>query len=148
MNCEDVKELLVDSLLGELDTLEEITVNEHLLTCQECQRELEETESFLKSLECARRSTPDKRVFEKITQEMKYRSQYNPFTFLKKPVKLYHAIVSLLIGVLIMSVITFIVTTQRSRPVERKEEYKTRETSPPSDSIIFYTAPSHRLGGS
>jgi predicted anti-sigma-YlaC factor YlaD len=148
MKCEEVRKLIFDLLLGELEVLKEIMVNEHLLTCEGCRKEVEEAESFLESLRYTSQSIPDKRIFEKIEREMKLHLRNNPLTFLKKPVKLYHAILALLIGILAMSVVTFLITNQRTHTVERKEEYKTHDTSPPADSIIFYTAPSHRLGGS
>ena len=38
MNCKEIKEYIFDYLLGELDTLLEIRINEHLLRCDLTQR--------------------------------------------------------------------------------------------------------------
>ena len=131
MNCKEIKEYIFDYLLGELDSVSEMRVNEHLLRCERCQKEVTKKET----------------LFEMIKKRIGIERRYNVFTFLNRPVKLYYAVATLFLGVFLMSVTNLVIEKRKVEPEKTKSKYKTKYESPSSDSIVFYTAPSHRLGG-
>lgn len=147
MNCKELKERIVDYLLGELDSVLEIRVNEHLLVCEKCKKEVEKMETLFESMKVKKEFTPDKNVYQLIRKRIRMEKQTNVLTFLNRPVKLYYAVATLFLGVVLMSVTDIVVEKRKPQPKEIKSKYKAIYESPSSDSIVFYTAPSHRLGG-
>ncbi|TES90525.1 MAG: zf-HC2 domain-containing protein [Candidatus Cloacimonadota bacterium] len=147
MNCKEIKEYIFDYLLGELDSVSEMRVNEHLLRCERCQKEVTKIETLFERMNDKKEIAPDKKVYQLIQKRIGIERRYNVFTFLNRPVKLYYAVATLFLGVFLMSVTNLVIEKRKVKPEETKLKYKTMYESPSSDSIVFYTAPSHRLGG-
>ncbi|MCK4233498.1 zf-HC2 domain-containing protein [candidate division WOR-3 bacterium] len=147
MDCKELKKHIIDYLLGELDTVLEMRINEHLLVCKKCQEEINNMEILFASMEDKKEFSPSNNVYQLIKKRINIEQRFNPFSFLKRPVKLYYAVATLFLGILLMSVTNIFLDKEKSQHEEIKSKYKTRYESPSSDSIVFYTAPSHRLGG-
>ncbi len=147
MNCKEIKENIIDYLLGELDSLLEIRINEHLLSCERCQKEVTKIETLFERMKDKKEVAPDTKVYQLIKKRIGIERRYNVFTFLNRPVKLYYAVATLFLGILLMSITNLIVDKRNVQPEKIERKYKAIYESPSSDSVVFYTAPSHRLGG-
>ena len=147
MNCKELKKYTIDYLLGELDPILEMRVNEHLLGCKKCQQEIVETEKLLEAVKDEKEYLPGKRIYQKIKKSIRMGKRFNPFSFLNRPVKLYYAVATFLIGIFLMSLTNIFIENNEVQPKGIKTKYKAINESPPTDSIAFYAAPSHRLGG-
>ncbi len=145
MDCKEIRTNLFDYLLGELDPLIEMRVNEHLLECKECRRQIEETERLFETLKDSREFIPDNSILKSIQENALVNRKFNPFAFLNKPVKLYFAVAALLFGILLIFLPSLFTDNEQVEPLKTKTKPKYESTT--ADSIAFYAAPSHRLRG-
>lgn len=147
MDCKELKEHIFDYLLGELDSVTEMRVNEHLSECKVCQQEVKNIETLLETMKEKKEFTPNKNVYKLIKKRIRIKTGFSPFAFLNKPVKLYYAVATLFLGIFLMSITNLVIDRGKVRPEKIKSRFEAINESQSSDSVVFYTAPSHRLGG-
>jgi predicted anti-sigma-YlaC factor YlaD len=149
MDCSQLNKYLIDYLLEELEPVLEMKVNEHLNECSKCQKKMENMESFFTNIKEDKNIKADKKVLQNIKERIGIERKPLLLRFLNRPVKLYYAIATLVFGLLIMSVTDVINEKIKPQQKEVKKEYKIlyKPSGTDSDSIVFYSAPSHRLGG-
>ncbi len=146
MDCKSVKEKLVDYLLGELDQKDALAMSEHLIDCAGCAREAKVLEQLLETMHDDHKCTPRGGVYERIRAATGMERTVPVLSFLRKPIRCYHAVAALLLGIII-TLLSSALLEQRSRPVEtiNTPQETIRAPSTAGDSITFYTAPSYRL---
>jgi predicted anti-sigma-YlaC factor YlaD len=147
MDCKTVQRQLVDYLLDELDSKLEIRISEHLVNCTACQKEAERLELLFQSIRDEEPVVPSDRVLNRIRLKTGSKAAMTPLTILQKPVRLYHALATLILGIVLATLSNVGMKRTTAGPETVAESYQVIRQSPVSDSITFYTAPSHRLGG-
>jgi len=148
VNCKQLKEHIIDYLLGELDTMLEMRINEHLSVCENCKKEVENMETLFEKISDKKELLPHKKAFQLVKKRIKIENRFNHFSFIRRPIKLYYAIATLFLGILLTSLSFILIDKGTIQQEEIKSSYKTKYEYPTPDSITFYTAPSRRLGGS
>lgn len=147
MDCKTVKERLADYLLGELDLKEEIAISEHLIDCESCAREAQVLQQFFETMHDTHTFKPSRNVYERIRANTGMTRTMPPLlSFLRKPIRCYHAIAALLLGIM-LTLLSTTLLEHRNRLVETVNAPRDtiHELSASEDSITFYTAPPHRL---
>jgi|GEM_PF-3049673 len=147
MECKEIKEYITDYLLGELDSVTEMKISEHLLECRVCQEELRNLETLLATMKDNKEFTPRKLVLRHIKKSVQSEKRFSTFAFFNKPVKLYYAVAMFLLGIFLMSIPTILIKNRdiKSEEIEIRPKARYETTTP--DTIAFYAAPSHKLGG-
>ena len=147
MQCKEIKEYIFDYLLGELDSVTEMRVNEHLLECADCRKEVNTMETMFERIKDTEEFTPDKKVLERIIKRVETKPTPAPVAFFDKPVKLYYAVATLFIGIILASVPIIFMEKKQTNPTKVRIEAKKNYEITTADSITFYSVPSRRLGG-
>jgi anti-sigma factor RsiW len=146
MDCKAVKEKLADYLLGELEPREEISISEHLVDCASCKREVQVLEQLFESLRDDHSFKPHSSVYERIKTNTGMAKTVPLLAFLGKPIRCYHAVAALLLGIIITLLSSTLIEQRTRLTGEVKTEHETiHELSASQDSITFYSAPSRRL---
>jgi len=147
MECKETQEYITDYLTGELDSVTEMRVSEHLLECRVCQEELKNLETLLATMQDNKKFTPRKLVLRHIKKSVHMEKRFNAFVFFNKPVKLYYAVSMFLLGIFLMSIPSILIKNRYIKSEETKVKPKARYETTTPDTIAFYAAPSHKLGG-
>lgn len=147
MDCKTIRKQLADYLLGELDSKQEIRISEHLVHCRTCTQEVEALEKLFDSIKDEQRTEPTGRIFERIRMKTGIGRTLTPFVILRKPIRLYHALATLVLGIILAILSNAVIGKHTIETETIGTPFRVVHESPVSDSIIFYTAPSHRLGG-
>jgi len=147
MKCKEIKEYILHYLLGELDSVTEMRVNEHLLECADCRKQVDEMEILFARIKDTEEFRPDKKVLERIKKKVETKPTPAPVAFFKKPVKLYYAVVTLFIGIFLASIPVIFMEKKQTNTIKVRIEAKKNYEITTADSITFYAVPSRRLGG-
>jgi hypothetical protein len=143
MKCEERRKYFDDYILGELDPTIEIQINEHVLVCKDCQKEIEDREKTIVLFKGLRRFAPSNRVYKRIRNKI-YVPRKEKNLLWGLPRSLIHMAAAFLFGLVLMRSIDFIfLETKESPKIETKQEHMRK--SPFSDTVQFYSAPAEHL---
>lgn len=147
MDCKKVQRQLADYLLGELDAKQEIRISEHLVHCGTCTKKAESLEDLFRSIGDEQRIEPSKKILERIRMQTGIRGPLTPLAMLLKPIRLYHALATLALGIILATISNVVIEKRAVRAENTQRPYRAIHEQLQSDSVTFYTAPSHRIGG-
>lgn len=146
MNCEDIRKYIDDYILGELEPDIEIQINEHLIACVACKKNIEEKEAEINIFKKSRKFLPPKGLYSRVRSEvMPIKKEKKVSLWLWNLSKrLVYAVAVFFLGMVIMRTIDilYLKTKQKSK-VEVK--YETKYRVPFSDTVQFYSAPPKNL---
>jgi len=141
MKCEDFKIKMLDEIMGEISIEESLLLEEHLRECDECRREYERVERTIEILKSSRDSEPPPYLREKILRRLEFQRKRSPiWSLLNTPVKLYHAIVIVLLSLFLYAFVGKVLFSKKvpPPPIARRERFIPEK----KDTLFkFYTAP-------
>jgi predicted anti-sigma-YlaC factor YlaD len=147
MECKEIRKQLADYLLDELESKQEIRISEHLVHCKSCRQEVEALENLFGSIKDEQHAEPSGRILDRIRIKIGISGALTPLLILRKPIRLYHALATLLLGIILATLSNAVIEKRTLETETIRTPYRVIHEAPMSDSITFYTAPSHRLGG-
>jgi anti-sigma factor RsiW len=144
MSCEEIRKHIDDYILGEVDPALEIRINEHVLRCVACRKELEEREAGIGYLTSIPKAAVPDSAYRTI------RSRLFPPCREKRPFfaslagRLVFVSAAFLVGMVLMRTVDVVSFRGKARPaVETKARPYYR--IPFADTIKFYSAPAKNL---
>jgi predicted anti-sigma-YlaC factor YlaD len=143
MNCKEIRKYFDDYILGELDPVIEIQVNEHLAECNNCQKELDDKETVMNFLKDSRKFEPSNEIYNRISSKIRVpvREKKNIWVL---PKSLVYTAAAFLFGIIVMRTADILFfQVEESPKVEIKYEPARKE--PFSDTVQFYSAPPKNL---
>jgi predicted anti-sigma-YlaC factor YlaD len=143
MKCEDFKIKMLDELMGEISVEESLLLEEHLRECERCREEIEKLERVLNLLKSSKDWNPPPYLKEKIKRKLELKRKGNPiWNFLNTPVRLYHAILIIIISLFLYAFIGKVFTKRVSPPTTIAKGEKEYIPERRDTLFKFYTAPS------
>jgi anti-sigma factor RsiW len=147
MECKAIRKQLADYLLDELDSKQEIRISEHIVHCKSCRKEVETLEMLFASIKDKQHAQPSGSVLVRIRVKTGISGALTPLLILRKPIRLYHALATLVLGVILATLSNAVIENRTIETETIRTPYRAIHESPMPDSVTFYTAPSHRIGG-
>jgi predicted anti-sigma-YlaC factor YlaD len=144
MSCEEIREHIDDYILGEVDPALEIRINEHVLSCAQCRRELEEREAGIGYFAAVPKAAVPDGAFRTIRSRLfPPRRGKRPF-FASFGGRLVFVSAAFLVGMVLMRMVDVASFRVKARPaIETKARPYYR--IPFADTIKFYSAPAKNL---
>jgi predicted anti-sigma-YlaC factor YlaD len=142
MKCVDIKNVMYDFVLEEIDPDIEIRIHEHLAECEACRTAVREIEDFTAQLQSPTRFTPDAQVYRRVKQALPRKQKRKIFALL--PVSVGYALAAFLLGAVVMRAADiFIVRGEQT--AEKEIRYEPLRKMPYADTVEFYTVPVENL---
>jgi anti-sigma factor RsiW len=143
MKCKELRALLDDFILGELDAEIEIQVNEHLAECDRCKRELDGHSRVLTVLKNTRRFEPSAALTKQIKRRV-FRPRQQKYVFNHVPKSLAFALATFVLGMVLMrSLDVWFFKQKTEAAVEFR--YEQKEPEPFNDTLEFYHVPAKHM---
>lgn len=143
MKCNKIKQYFDDYILGELDPIIEIQVNEHFAECERCRKEIEKKEAVIRVFKNAKRFEPSDKTYRRIKAHIITPKKEKRLLWLF-PKSFVYAAAAFLLGVILMrSIDILLFQTEESPKVEIR--YEAPQKEPFSDTVQFYSAPPKNL---
>jgi hypothetical protein len=143
MKCAEFREFYDDYILHELESEIEMQVNEHLLECEPCRKEILEREKVIDLFRKSQKFSPPVTLYRRITNGLGVvHKERKPIFGLPKG--LVYAAAAFVLGVVMTRAIdSLFVRVERASPVEVKQEQL--RPMPFSDTVEFYSVPAKNL---
>ena len=145
MKCTEIKPLLYDFVLDELDPDIEIRIHDHLDGCAACRSVVQEIESVAARLQSPTRFAPGPNVYRRIRDALPRKRKQKIFSWL--PVSAGYALAAFLLGAVIMHTADNLVL-RKDRAAEREVRHEPPSRMPYADTVEFYTVPVKNLSRS
>lgn len=144
MSCEEIRELIDDYILGEVDPAQEIRINEHVLSCAQCRKELEGREAGIGYFAAVPKAVVSDGVYRTIQSRLfPPRRGKRPF-FASLAGRLVFVSAAFLVGMVLMRTVDVVSFRVKEKPaIETKARPYYR--IPFADTIKFYSAPAKNL---
>lgn len=143
MKCTEFREFYDDYVLHEIDPEIEMQINEHLLECEPCRKEISEREKIIDIFRRSQRFSPPGTLYRRVTDGIgDTHKERVPLFGLPRGV-VYAAAAFVLGVVMTKAVDSLFLRVEQLRPVEVKQE-QLRPT-PFSDTVEFYSVPAKNL---
>ena len=143
MKCREIKTLIDDYILGELDSDIEIQTNEHMSECKECVEELTKREAVFNIVRSSARFEPSAKTFRRIKRQI-FVQRKQPRLFGVFPKSVVYAAAAFLLGIVLMRSVDVLIFRQKEVP-QAEIKYETHHREPFVDTVEFYHAPAKNL---
>jgi hypothetical protein len=143
MDCAEFRGFYDDYILNELEPQKEMQINEHLLECEPCRKEISEREKIIDLFRKSRRFSPPVKLYRRIADGIGVvHKERRPLFGLPKG--LVYATAAFVLGIVMTRAIdSLFLRVERASPVEvRQEQLK---PMPFSDTVEFYSVPAKNL---
>jgi anti-sigma factor RsiW len=133
-----------DYVLSEVEPSFEIQMNEHLLECESCRREIEERESLYKDFRGLPKAGPPERVYHRVIQAVHAPSRMKKPFYAHWMVRTAALAATFILGMVLMRGVDVVSFRAREKPaVETRIRPSYR--IPYADTIKFYSTPAKNL---
>jgi hypothetical protein len=143
MKCAEFREFYDDYILHELEPEIEMQINEHLLDCDQCRKEISEREKIIDLFRKSQKFSPPVTLYRRISDGLGVvHKEKKPLFVLPKG--LVYAAAAFVLGVVMTRAIdTLFLRVEQVSPVEVKQEQL--RPMPFSDTVEFYSVPAKNL---
>ncbi len=143
MKCAEFREFYDEYVLREIDPEIEMQINEHLLECESCRKEISEREKIIDIFRRSQRFSPPGTLYRRVSDGIgAVHKERVPLFGLPRGV-VYAAAAFVLGVVMTKAVDSLFLRVEQLGPVEVKQE-QLRPT-PFSDTVEFYSVPAKNL---
>jgi len=144
MKCQELRDYFDDYVLGEVEPAFEIQINEHLLECDACRREIEERESLYKDFRGLPKSGPPERVYHRVIHAVHAPSRMKIPFYAHWTFRTAALAATFILGMVLMRGVDVVSLRAKENPAV---ETRTRPyyRIPYADTIKFYSAPAKNL---
>jgi hypothetical protein len=143
MKCKEICDLLDDYILGELIPELEIQINDHLVECTSCKRNLQKKETAIIAIKKSTVFEPSSDSFSRIKRELPVPERpRNSIWFFPK--RFVYAFAAFLFGLVLMRSVDILIFRQREIP-QAEIKFETHHQEPFVDTVEFYHAPAKNV---
>jgi len=143
MKCKEMHKYFDDYILGELDSVIEMQINEHLAECKMCRQILNDRETVINMIRNTQKFEPGAGTYDRIKSRIVIPKKEKRLFWIF-PKSLIYVAASFVLGLILMRTVD-IIALQRIKSPQVEMRYEPSHKEPFSDTVQFYSAPPKNL---
>jgi predicted anti-sigma-YlaC factor YlaD len=144
MKCQEFRDHFDDYILGEVEPAIEIRINEHLLECDACRRDIEERETLYKDFRDIPKAGPPGSAFFRVKKSIRQPTRAKKPFYARWSLRTAALAATFILGMVLMRGVDVVSLRNREKPT-METGIRPYYRIPYADTIKFYSAPAKNL---